>query len=144
MKPAPWYAWIDIKGTRCEDSCITTLPIKERIAIEKYNNELPDTLTDWKRRHLNSQEEVIGCSEWMRAEDEDFEGIVAIRNNIRTILDVLDKFRVGDAAIVEDIINAFKCADEKMAFPLIDIGNTISFLERVQNMTIKMESQYDD
>jgi len=81
-KPAPWYAWIDPR-VDVEDNTIATIPEEEYAG-------------------LSSTEEVIGCSEWLRAEEEDLRGIVEMRNAYPRILDELEGLR----AIVKDLAEA--------------------------------------
>jgi len=76
-KPAPWYAWLDPNNNNIEDKCITTIP--EEQYIREYN-------ASCGKRWLESNEEVIGCSEWMRADDADFLLIVEMRNQLPYLL----------------------------------------------------------
>ena len=75
-KPGPWYAWLD-PNNNIEDKCITTIP--EEQYIREYNALCG-------KRWLESNEEVIGCSEWMRADDADFLLIVEMRNQLPYLL----------------------------------------------------------
>lgn len=74
--PGPWYAWLD-PNNNIEDKCITTIP--EEQYIREYNALCG-------KRWLESNEEVIGCSEWMRADDADFLLIVEMRNQLPYLL----------------------------------------------------------
>jgi hypothetical protein len=98
-KPAPWYAWLHptkIGISNVEDKCITTVSeeqyLQEYNDAEEFNKELAERIGkntisyDWKYRGLTDDEEVVGCSEWMRAENEDFLLIVEMRNQLPELI----------------------------------------------------------
>ena len=89
-KPAPWYAWLDPAVPNIEDKCITTIP--EEQYIREYN-------ASCGKRWLESNEEVIGCSEWMRAEDADFLLIVEMRNQLPELIAHVKQMEEQVAAI---------------------------------------------
>ena len=76
-KPAPWYAWLDPESRNIEDKCITTIPEEQYINGAKGSD---------KYRGLTRDEEVIGSSEWMRADDADFLLIVEMRNQLPDLI----------------------------------------------------------
>lgn len=95
-KPAPWYAWLKPTIRNIENKCITTIPeeqyIREYNEGEEFHKE--NTSTDeWRYRSLSCDEEVIGSSEWMRAEDEDFLLIVEMRNQLPELITQFEKMR---------------------------------------------------
>jgi hypothetical protein len=92
-KPAPWYAWTD-ETADAEDICIMTIPVQEYIkrknSVETYNKTLSEKEYDSKFIYENRDKyEVIGCSEWMRAEDADFDLIVEMRNQLPEMLEYI-------------------------------------------------------
>ena len=87
--PGPWYAWLD-PNNNIEDKCITTIP--EEQYIREYNALCG-------KRWLESNEEVIGCSEWMRAEDADFLLIVEMRNQLPELIAHVKQMEEQVAAI---------------------------------------------
>ena len=91
-KPAPWYAWLDPNNNNIEDKCITTIP--EEQYIREYNALCG-------KRWLESNEEVIGCSEWMRADDADFLLIVEMRNQLPDLIVRIAELEAERALFVE-------------------------------------------
>lgn len=115
-KPTPWYAWLK-PHFRVEDSCITRIPLDqfaaEYEAAEQFNQELRErigrnTPTDkWRYRSLSCDEEVIGCSEWLRAENDDLTFIAESRNAMDLLLSIAEAFRPGDAKMLRDLVIFF-------------------------------------
>jgi hypothetical protein len=93
-KRGPWYAWL--KPVHTPDKCITTVPaeqfLREYKEAEKFNAELSERIghaavsDEWKNRYLTYDEEVIGCSEWLHAENADLLLIVEMRNQLPDLL----------------------------------------------------------
>ena len=93
-KPAPWYAWL--KPVHTPDKCITTVPaeqfLREYKEAEKFNAELSERIghaavsDEWRNRYLTCDEEVIGCSEWLHAENADLLLIVEMRNQLPELI----------------------------------------------------------
>jgi hypothetical protein len=92
-KPAPWYAWLDPEIPNIEDKCITTIP------EERYIREHNRAKGSDKYRGLTRDEEVVGCSEWMRAEDADFLLIVEMRNQLPELIAHVKQMEAQVAAI---------------------------------------------
>ena len=92
-KPAPWYAWLDPEIPNIEDKCITTIP------EEQYIREHNGAKGSDKYRGLTHDEEVIGCSEWMRADDADFLLIVEMRNQLPELIAHVKQMEEQVAAI---------------------------------------------
>ena len=93
-KRGPWYAWL--KPVHTPDKCITTVPaeqfLREYKEAEKFNAELSERIghaavsDEWKNRYLTYDEEVIGCSEWLHAENADLLLIVEMRNQLPELI----------------------------------------------------------
>lgn len=93
-KRGPWYVWL--KPVHTPDKCITTVPaeqfLREYKEAEKFNAELSERIghaavsDEWKNRYLTYDEEVIGCSEWLHAENADLLLIVEMRNQLPDLL----------------------------------------------------------
>ena len=94
-KPAPWYAWLDPEIPNIEDKCITTIP------EEQYIREHNGAKGSDKYRGLTRDEEVVGCSEWMRAEDADFLLIVEMRNQLPDLIARIAELEAERALFVE-------------------------------------------
>ena len=92
-KPAPWYAWLDPEIPNIEDKCITTIPEEQYIC--EYNGAKGSD----RYRGLTRDEEVVGCSEWMRAEDADFLLIVEMRNQLPELIAHVKQMEEQVAAI---------------------------------------------
>ena len=92
-KRGPWYAWLDPAVPNIEDKCITTIP--EEQYIREYNGAKGSD----KYRGLTRDEEVVGCSEWMRAEDADFLLIVEMRNQLPELIAHVKQMEAQVAAI---------------------------------------------
>ncbi len=98
-KRGPWYAWL--KPVHTPDKCITTVPaeqfLREYKEAEKFNAELSERIghaavsDEWKNRYLTYDEEVIGCSEWLHAENADLLLIVEMRNQLPDLIAYIDR-----------------------------------------------------
>ena len=98
-KRGPWYAWL--KPVHTPDKCITTVPaeqfLREYKEAEKFNAELSERIghaavsDEWKNRYLTYDEEVIGCSEWLHAENADLLLIVEMRNQLPDLIAYINR-----------------------------------------------------
>ncbi|DBA35162.1 TPA_asm: hypothetical protein vir525_00020 [Caudoviricetes sp. vir525] len=106
-KPAPWYAWLDPNNNNIEDKCITTIP--EEQYIREYNALCG-------KRWLESNEEVIGCSEWMRADDADFLLIVEMRNQLPYLLARIAELDAAVSGPLENITKMLETVNADTIF----------------------------
>lgn len=110
--PGPWYAWLD-PNNNIEDKCITTIP--EEQYIREYNALCG-------KRWLESNEEVIGCSEWMRADDADFLLIVEMRNQLPYLLARIVELEKRNADLGAQVTALQEIAVEQKAAHIAFVG----------------------
>lgn len=112
--PGKWYYWM-VDGT--DFTAIATIP--------------KPSCCDTASAH-----EVIGSSEWLRAEPDDMNAIVALRNAAPKLLDVLSKIQAGDAKRLAGLIRWQTINDECSQ-------DEIDMLDRLHEMACKMEANHE-
>lgn len=83
--PGKWYYWM------VDDTDFTAIA----------------TIPEPSASNTASAHEVVGSSEWLRAEPDDMRAIVALRNAAPRLLDALGKIQAGDAKRFDLLLNGY-------------------------------------